>query len=83
MQPDVTTLEHRADLRYELLAAGVALLQADTVRLSSERANAIRAGAVRADRAARPDQAFELGVGRGLVLKVALVEDARPRRRSI
>ncbi len=69
VQLDVAALEHRADRHAALLAAGVALVEARPGRGAAHTLHAIRAAAVRADGAVRPDDALQLRIGGVFVLK--------------
>lgn len=69
-QRDVAGLENGADLNGERLAALVALVSADPGALTFHLADANAAGAVRADRAGRPDARFNEGISGFFVMEL-------------
>ena len=79
VQPDMVLFENGADLDRELLPAIVALPQPYTGRPASEAAAVIDAATMRADRALRPENAFQLRKGGGFVVEARLVENAHDR----
>src|SRR4051812_42732683 len=70
MQRNVTALENRADFDGEGLAALVALVSPETGALALHRANAVKAAAMRAHGAVRPNAGFYPRIGRFLIVKV-------------
>jgi hypothetical protein len=66
---NVAVLKHGSDLHAERLAALVALINAWTGALALKLTDAIRAAAMRADRAVRPHAGFNPGVSGGFVLE--------------
>ena len=79
VERDVAGLEHRTDLDGELLAALVALADADSGRPALELADPLDATAMRADRTVRPHDALKLRVGSFLITKVGGVQNGHGR----
>ena len=70
VQRDVASLEDGAHGHAERLAALVALVEADAGALALHLGDALNAAAMRADRAFRPQAAFDESISRFLVVEV-------------
>ncbi len=76
VQLDMAGLEHGADRHAALLSAGVALVEAGARCITAHPLHALHSAAMRAHRAMRPNDAFQLGVSGGFILEVGGVKDA-------
>src|SRR5438067_2501952 len=77
MERNLGTLKYRPDGHAELLAAVATEQQADAMRLPVQAAIALRAAAMRADRAVRPADGFKMIAGGVVVGKAGFGKHGR------